>query len=309
MPVENTHAPAGVAVLSVSKSTAGWNEGSACSGRTATAAICRAQIDSLGAAEVGGNAAEVVVALCHTAWVAGCREALRRARKQRPAADSLDPKSLITKDMLHLVCDLLSVTGEERSGRRWSWSKKLKVKRMKFRNLICTAAVLAGSIGTAHAIPVTWEAEHNPTDFRLSAPNQTAFPLDIRPDGYRPGIDTINSAELTVRLYDDTLLGDAGESVRFSFNGGGWTNEYDVDGGPTFLGTIIDSFSFDDLESFLGTGVLNVVVRATEGDFMFASASLRVRGDSATSVPEPTTLSLLGLGIVALGFAVRRRRV
>ena len=67
---------------------------------------------------------------------------------------------------------------------------------MKLRNLICLAAVLAGSVGTAQAIPVAWEAEYDPADFRLSAPNQISFPLDITKDGYRPGLDTISSAEL-----------------------------------------------------------------------------------------------------------------
>lgn len=173
---------------------------------------------------------------------------------------------------------------------------------MDFRKLFGLVAVMAASVGTAHAIP-TWYDLYDPADFKLSEPSTLTVPHDIRDGayGYRPGIDTISSAALSIFVYDDfDFL--RYEEVRFSFDGAGWTSA-----GSWFL---VNEFGFDQdnfSASLLNDGLLNVLIEAVDGDFNFGYSQLSVWGSRSTAVPEPATLSLLGLALLGLGFVARRR--
>lgn len=183
---------------------------------------------------------------------------------------------------------------------------------MFLRNLkskvVVLSALLAGSVGTAQAIPQTWVDIDG--DVGAYIGGQYTYTHDITDgwNGFRPGIDTLSSATLSIWLFDDQgilgsdskwLLGDKQESVKFNLDGSGWTASGNVG--------LLSDFWFD-VTSLLDDGLLTVVVKAVSGDFRFGASILTARGDTATNVPEPTTLTLFGFGLLALGFAARRKR-
>lgn len=183
--------------------------------------------------------------------------------------------------------------------------------------LIALAALAVASVTAAHATPAIWTDLVDPADMKITAGSVFEYQHIITDAGsgsFIPGVDTISSASLTLWLYDDAffgdlpLLGDAPEAVSFSFDGSAWSGAQAVGGNSWFE----DTFSFFSLANLLSDGVIKVGLTGTAGDFMFDKSFLTVKGDKsvggATSVPEPGTLLMFGLGMLGVGFAGRRKR-
>lgn len=170
-----------------------------------------------------------------------------------------------------------------------------------------TVATLAASCalfaGSAQAVPFTWSDQFDPADVLVTS--NYSFSHDIRGGemGFRPGLDTVTGAFLSIVLADDAtfgdipIFGDGQERVSFNFDGTGWTSSSNVG--------LLDIFDFR-LDSLLTDGLLGVSLRATQGDFKFLLSDLVVTGDRSP-VSEPISIALFGLGL--FGLAVGRSRV
>ncbi len=179
---------------------------------------------------------------------------------------------------------------------------------------IVVAVMLLGA-GTAQAayIPATWEDPI--TDFGgfgcavgdaggaalIDPGNPCSYQHDITdgPDGFALfPTDVVTEYSLWLNLFDDQdrgwewalvdMPGLLGDRTFFSLTG----TEY---GGMSIAG-------FLELNAL---GTLSVTVESLLGDFYLGGSMLRASG--IKSVPEPATLALFGLGLIAVGLGRRRR--
>jgi len=81
------------------------------------------------------------------------------------------------------------------------------------------------------------------------------------------------------------------------------------------VGGLFSSFSLGDVNAWSLAGLfelndygtLSVTVTSLYGDFLFGSSELIASG-FAHNVPEPSTLALLGLGLLGIAVGARRRK-
>lgn len=108
-----------------------------------------------------------------------------------------------------------------------------------------------------------------------------------------PPNSTLKSGVLAVNLADDDLWD--GIEIGFGF----------ADSGQWAIGAVsTGTYKFDIALNSLLDGSLSITLASLWGDFVLKSSKLTV---GYTSVPEPATLSLLGIGVLGAAFGYRRR--
>jgi hypothetical protein len=166
------------------------------------------------------------------------------------------------------------------------------------------ATVLIGASSAASAVPMTWidYIDFNP-DPRVNDEHSLSYIHNIVDNGYTPIFDLVYNASLQVDLYDDRDK--EGETAKIDvpgFFGKGDRTYFDLSG------TEFGGWSLLGYAQLWLTGTYEVVITAITGDFKVGSSLLVVNGEDLTNVPEPTTLGLLGLGLLGVAGVSRKRK-
>ncbi len=124
-----------------------------------------------------------------------------------------------------------------------------------------------------------------------------SFTHNIVIHGFNALTDTLTSISVALNFMDDADR--PSESVKIVFDGANQGTYTITSGTALYTASITASLS-----SMQSDGLLVVDLKGSNGDFYFLGSTLTA---DATRVPEPSLGALLGIGIIGLGFAVRKR--
>lgn len=172
------------------------------------------------------------------------------------------------------------------------------------RSLFGLIAVIGlGSTAQAAYIPATW-TDHVNGGVTLNGGDSITYSHDIS-DDFNAGSDLVTDFLLSIDLYDDKQ--DKWYDLEAAF--------VDV---PGLLGdTVVLNFGNDAYQGWSVAGLvelnlfgtLTVSITSLFGDFVFGGSDLVANGyANASSVPEPATLGLLGMGLLGIAAGSRRRK-
>ncbi len=188
----------------------------------------------------------------------------------------------------------------------WLWGKNKMKKTIVGLSVML---MMIGMTGIASAVPYTYTDVYDAESLYMKgklfgADDSISWTFNIKDDGFDPVTQDVTSADVQLSFTDDSGLYDFWEYARLD---AGTNNFYwEVETGDI-------SFTLASLMTLSNTGTVDATLTALWGDFYFESATLTAEGTapssgSTTSTPEPTTMLLLGIGLVGLaGREVRRR--
>lgn len=187
------------------------------------------------------------------------------------------------------------------------------------------AIPLLAAMASANAIPITFIDAYDPVagtgnlwfGTTASGVSTHSFTHDITDNGYNADYDTITGVSIALSFLDDNDV--AAESVTFTFDGVGFGTVVLASGTTIGITTFSNSTTPALSTSSLLDGLLTVkldLAGTTGGaaggrsDFFFVGSTLTVNAERATpqsAVPEPATVLLFGLGLLGLGWSLRRK--
>jgi hypothetical protein len=175
----------------------------------------------------------------------------------------------------------------------------------RFAISVVVAALAFGAVSAVSASVWTDTDTYNVLLTAGGSPSSVQGTFNIINDGFRPGIDNVTSAAVTIFAYTDSL-----------FDG---PNELNISLDNVTVGSQIDvNFVLLDQVPISGqligdinaNGTLTYKIEASQGDFFLGATQLSATGTQGQDVPEPATIvvwSLLGAGSW-FGMKVWRRR-
>jgi hypothetical protein len=161
----------------------------------------------------------------------------------------------------------------------------------------------------ADYIPATWTDSLSFSGVTLGGTSRLTYTHDVTDNGFRPLVDKIESFDLTLSLADDQAS-DGAERAQIDLNFLGWNL---IEGGNFqtssfgLVGTEFGGWSILGLIQLNLFGTLTVTISSVYGDFNLLGSQLTAYGKRQTTVPEPTTLALLGIGLLGMALTLRRR--